>query len=278
MRRVSKGLWLVQFLVLALAGCESPGFSARDTELARQQGKVGFAVLEASPARAVFAVKGREVVVEPPEGYCLDEQSLAVTRRSAFALVADCIESEEKALADGGGSGDLSEAFPGILTVTVSGETAFGGEPGALAAFETLLDTTAGGRLLGRGDGAGTGRVVTARRVDGALYVLVEETGAEGAQSIFAPRFWRVFTEINDRLVLVTLSGFKDRPVGEDEMLAFLAAQMTALRSANDMTASVDEAQTAARVLAGLESAPSVAEGRSAQAPLLAPMAPRRPG
>ncbi len=143
---------------------------------------------------------------------------------------------------------------PGILTVTVSGETAFGAEPGALTAFESMLDTDAGGRLLGRGDGSERGRVVGTRRVDGALYVLVEEQGleAEGSESILAPRFWRAFTEINERMVLVTVSGFSDRPLAEDEMLAFLAAQMSELRDANGLAASPDEARIVDAVLAGV--------------------------
>lgn len=284
MRRRSIALWAALAAVLALAGCESPGFSNKNAELARRHGEVGFAVLEKGDHRAVFAVNGRKVAVVPPKGYCLDQDSLSVTKRSAFALVADCLRTEVKALAEDPG-GPAANAFPAILTITVSGETAFGAKPGAMSAFEALLGTPAGGRLLGRGEQGGTGRVVAAKRVDGALYVLVEERQAQGSDSIFAPRFWRAFTEINNRLVLVTVSCFNAKPLGDDRMLGFLASQIAALRAANDMSPGADGPEIANEVLAGLNTAPEPAAtgkgtraARSRQAPAAAPMAPRRPG
>ena len=279
-------LWPVAAAALALAGCESPGLSGRDAELERLRGERGFAVLEQGEDRAVFAVKGREIAVEPPEGYCLDEESIAVTRRSAFALVSDCMHETEAALANGGNGETLPRAFPGFLTVAVSGEAAFAEQPGALPAFETLLESGSGGRLLGRGEDTAPGEIVTMRRVDGALYVLIEEREGEGSESIFAPRFWRAFTEVNGRLVLVTVSCFNDRPLGEGEMLDFLAAQITELREANGQPAG-DERVIASAVMAGLDHAGSAAAepapsprmaGRAGTAPGRAPVAPRRPG
>ncbi len=285
-------LWMTAGLAAALllAGCEAPGFSNREAEFERLRGERGFAVLERGAARTVFAANGREVAVEPPDGYCLDEESIAVTRRSAFVLVADCIHDHEAALANGESSDHLPRAFPGILTVTVSGEAAFGGEPEALATFQTLLGSEAGGRLLGRGDSSAPGDIVAMRRVDGTLYVLIEETPAEGSESILAPRFWRAFAEVNGRLVLVTVSGFNDRPLGEGEMLTFLAAQMGELRQANGQPASADETRIARAMTAPSAGEPgAAAEGdaeggttarRSGQgeAPGMAPVAPRRPG
>lgn len=268
--------WLA--LTLALAACEmpaTPGLSGRDEELARQG---GFVVLDAGEQRAVFAAQGREVAIEPPDGYCLDEESIAVSQRSGFVLVTDCMDSHENALANGESGDHLPRAFPGILTITVAGESAFGAEPGAMAAFESLLGTASGGRLLGRGDETGPGRVVTSRRIDGALYVLIEDAAA-GDPSILSPRFWRAFTEINGRLVLVTVSGFNGRPLGEEEMLRFLAAQVAELRAANGLAPSADEGRIAALVLEGLETVPAAVpdEARSAQAPVMAPMAAQRP-
>lgn len=253
-RRVRR--WLVPVLLPTLAllpsGCQNAerGLSGREAEFQRLEAERSFTVLESGKKRVVFSARGREIAVEPPEDYCLDEESIAVTARSAFVLVADCMNTDESEPANG--AEEESKVFPGILTLTVSGETAFGAEPGAMAAFESLLGTDAGARLLGRGDDSAPGRVIATRRIDGALYVLVEEQAAEGADSILAPRFWRAFTEVNDRLVLVTVSGFNDRPLSEDEMLVFLAAQMAELRAANGLAPSADERQIVKAVLAGL--------------------------
>ena len=91
MRFAHRRPWLLTgvLAVLALAACEQPGLDRRDAEFSRQLNAEGFAVIEASAGRAVFIARGQRVVVEPPEGYCLDEGSIAVTKHAAFALIAD---------------------------------------------------------------------------------------------------------------------------------------------------------------------------------------------
>ena len=94
--------------------------------------------------------------------------------------------------------------------------------------------------------------LVATRRIGGALYVLIEESSA-GAASILAPRFWRAFIEINERLVLVTVSSFSDRPVAEDAMMGFLALQMTGLRRVNRLRAEEEEDKIAADMAASFD-------------------------
>jgi hypothetical protein len=302
--------------VLALAACENPGVGGRDAEFARQHGEKGFAVIEVTAERAVFAARGKRIVVEPPQGYCLDEGSVAVTRSAAFALIADCMQDHQEKLENGSGAGRAAEitlprVFPGILTVSVSGEPAYGREAGALDAFEELLGAEVGLKLLGRGNSPAPGGIIATRRIGGALYVLIEEPAAEDAP-ILAPRFWRAFININGRLVLVTVSSFSARPMAEDAMMGFLAQQMTRLRRANDLRVDREEDEIARQMAGSLGAAegqggltvvraarPSAAAldqagparspaprqrvastgaGNSAPAPARAPAAPRRPG
>ena len=92
--------WLLAgvLAVLALAACENPGLDGRDAELSRVRAERGFAVIEVTAERAVFAARGQRIVVEPPPGYCLDEGSVAVTRNAAFALIADCMQDHQATL------------------------------------------------------------------------------------------------------------------------------------------------------------------------------------
>jgi hypothetical protein len=280
--------------VLALAACENPGMGGRDAEFSRQHGERGFAVIEVTAELAVFAAHGKRIVVAPPQGYCLDEGSVAVTRNAAFALVADCMQDHQAKLENGSGAGraakiTLPRVFPGILTVSVSGEPAYGSEAGALDAFEELLGAEAGLKLLGRGNSPAPGTIIATRRIGGALYVLIEEPVAADA-SILAPRFWRAFININDRLVLVTVSSFSDRPMAEDAMMGFLAQQMTRLRRVNGLRVNVEEAEIARQMVASLgaedgqggltvvRTARPAPSARDARAPARAPPAPRRPG
>ncbi len=287
--------WLLAgvLAVLALAACETPGLSGRDAEFARVRTAKGFAVVEVSAERAVFVARGQRIVVEPPQGYCLDEGSVAVTRKAAFALVADCMQDHQVKLENGSGAGrageiELPRVFPGILTISVSGAPAYGWETGAaLDAFEEMLGTEAGLKLLGRGNSPAPGKIIATRRIGGALYVLIEDPAAADAP-ILAPRFWRALMNTNGRLVLVTVSSFSDRPMAEDAMMGFLAQQMTQLRRANGLQINREEDEIARQMAESLDAAgqgwstvigsaaPAVAAGRAG--PARAPVAPRRPG
>ena len=304
--------WSAGLLVaLALAACEQPGMG--DPEPLRARAANGFEVIEASPGRAVFDVRGQRIVVEPPPGYCLDQGSVAVTRNAAYALVADCMQDHQAALENGAVAGRAAEiglprAFPGILTVAISGEPAYGWEAGELDAFEEMLGAEAGRKLLGRGNSPTPGRIIATRRLGGALYVLIEEPPADET-SILAPDFWRAFINIDGRLVLVTVSSFSDRPIAEDAMMGFLAQQMTRLRRANGLRVNGEEDAIGRQMAASFGPAqgelavnraarPAAADGRAdpARAPLprervasagavprapdpvAAPPAPRRPG
>ncbi len=296
MRFGHRRAWLLAgvLAVLALAACEEPGLAGRDAELARVRGARGFEVIEASAERAVFIARGQRIVVEPPQGYCLDQGSVAVTRKAAFALVADCMHDHQLKLVNGSGAGrageiELPRVFPAILTVSVSGEPAYGWETGAaLDAFEEMLGAEAGLKLLGRGNSPAPGEIMATRRIGGALYVLIEDPAAEDAP-ILAPRFWRAFININGRLVLVTVSSFSDRPMAEDAMMGFLAQQMTRLRRANGLRIDREEDEIARQMAESLDAvegqgdsaviraaSPAVAVGRAG--PARAPVAPRRPG
>ena len=243
--------------VMALAGCENIGVDGREAELARARGVKGFAVISSNADRAVFAVRGQRIVVQPPNGYCLDEGAVDVSHLAAFALVTDCLQDRLAELENGSGAGKVREislprSFPGILTVSISGEAAFDHSQQALDGFEAFIRTDPGRKLLGRGNGTMPGKVIATRQMGGALYVLVEgrETAGDG---FLAPRFWRAFIDINDRLVLVTVSSFSDRPIAEDAMMGFLAQQIARLRNVNDLPGDAEEDEIAGQTAETLD-------------------------
>jgi hypothetical protein len=274
-----------------LSGCEYSGLNERDYGLSGRKSYKNFAVVEASTKRAVFKVRKKRIVVEPPQGYCLDDRSIAVTPKAGFALVAECLGSQSAELAQEAGSGNLAEAalpraFPGILTVSISGEHAYGPDADALDDFEELLGSEAGSKLLGRGDNSAPGKVIATRRIGGALYVLIEATTANGSP-ILAQRFWRAFININERLVLVTVSSFTDRPIAEDAMLGFLAQQMVILRRVNGQLIDREESGIADNMMAALDvagerggvtqaRAKTIRVASTRSAPLQVPIPPQR--
>ncbi|HSF96229.1 MAG TPA: hypothetical protein VLA52_14485 [Thermohalobaculum sp.] len=307
-------MWRAGALLLAaslLPSCQTAGLSGRDAEIERVSGERNFEIIAEQPDRVVFSARGQYIAVEPPDGYCIDRDAIELTRMSAFMLISDCLAGPPTGAADttadSGNEIEMPRTFPGILTVSISGAPALSGGAAALDEFEELLTSPSGKALLGRGTNGTVGNIVATRRSGGAVYVLIEED--EKASQIFAPRFWRGFIDINERLVLVTVSGFNDRPAADDGMLAFVATQIARLRKANGLPEVQDELKIAAQLdldrlgppirrsgqgalVAGTgngggrapESAPrpsarfAVAETGAAAAPRRAPVAPQRPG
>jgi hypothetical protein len=225
---------------MLLSGCLQlePGLSGRDAELSRTGSATpaeaapggAFRIVEAGPARAVVSARGRRVTIAPVEGLCLAGDALDTSGAGAFAVIAECV-------AEGRAEGEaLPPGFAGLVTVSVSGEPMFGegGRERALRRLRDFLGTVPGLALLGRNGSGRTVEMVESRRIGDSLYVHVHDRH-QGELALLAPDFWRAFVEIEGRLVLVTVSGFRDRPLPEDEMLAVLAAQVARLREANGM-------------------------------------------
>src|SRR5690625_3854738 len=220
-RPLRAGLLGVSLLAL-LAGCEAGQMGFGGTPPVGE-----FAVLSASPERAVLSAQGQRVAVEPISVFCVAEYSIETSDRSAFVLIGDC------ALSSGGA--DLSSGIPGITTVSISGDPGFGSRGASaadLSALERYLATPEGRALLGRGGDGGEVSIVETRREGNTLFVLVEDR-TEQAVPLLATRFWRGFVELNGRLAVVTVSGFLDAPMDERQMFDHLGAQVKRLQLAN---------------------------------------------
>lgn len=231
-------------LLGGMAGCAEfdleRGFSARDAEWARAHAPSTFSVVSASHDRAVVSALGQQVAVEPADGFCLATGAIETSDRSAFLLLGDCALEEQEGSDPGDGPLELPPGVPGIITVSISGDPGFSrfGGGSDLSDLQAFVETADGRALLGRGGDGDEVAVADTRRIGDSLYVLVED--ADGSVPVLAPRFWRAFVELNDRLTVVTISGFRDGPLSEDEMLRYLGDQVRQLQVANSEP--IDEA------------------------------------
>lgn len=218
-----------------VSGCEGQfpleaGYSSARAELDR---KKAYHVVALSEDRAVISAKGRQVAIEPAKGFCLAEDSVEASARSAFALIGDCALDKAPDKSKRGARGELKlpPSVPGIITVSVSGNPKFDGANG-LDGLEDFLKTPAGKNLLGRGADSTAVKVKETRQVAEGVYVLVEDKG-DDVLPVLSKRFWRGFLEVNDRLAVVTVSGFRANPLGKEEMLGHLVDQVKTLAVVN---------------------------------------------
>lgn len=232
LRRFFPGLGVFAALVF-LGACDQRGFSGRAAELARQQSG-GFYVVESSHKGAVVVARGKQVAVKPAPGFCLAEDSIETSRRSIFILIGDCaVEAPTTGARGARGELQLPKAIPGILTVSISGDPGFRSRGSSFEELTQFLESPEGRAMLGR-SGSGEGVVIKeSREMDGALLLHLEDRSTD-LVPILSNRFWRAFVELNGRLTVVTISGFRDRPLGRERMLAYLISQVQTLGGVNE--------------------------------------------
>ncbi len=224
--------------LVVVTACEQQGFSGLQAEWSRSRTSTEpFSVVTASHERAVVSARGRQVAIEPAEGFCLAEESIETSGRSAFVLIGDCALDAAKAKPVKGSRGELKlpRGIPGFMTVSVSGSSAIpleGSRDTTLSKLGEFFDTPEGRRLLGRGGDGRRVSVVESRQIGDGLFVLVDDKDTQPVP-LLSSRFWRSFVQLNDRLAVVTMSGFRDRPLSEEDMLEHLIAQVKRLNIAN---------------------------------------------
>lgn len=256
------GLAIAGLALAGLTGCQTlgtTGESVLSAELERVRTAGTFQLLEVDSSEAHVTARGREVVLVPVSGLCLTAEGIDISESGVFAVIADCVTEQGLSPAGTDADGDtvyrLPPLFPGLMTVSVSEGPLFEEGTGSAEGVRRLrafLASEEGLALLGRNGSGETVELIESVPMGDGVYVHVRDTHS-GELALLAPAFWRAFVEINDRLVLVTVSGFRDRPLSDDTMLAVLAAQVTELRDANGLPLYVEEerlAGAAARYLA----------------------------
>ncbi|MEM7061281.1 MAG: hypothetical protein AAF557_27195, partial [Pseudomonadota bacterium] len=222
-------------MTLVMAGCiDQSGFSGRDAEWNRLRGDGPFNIVSVNHERAVVSARGRQVAIEAAEGFCLAKESIETSGRSAFAMIGDCVLEDPQAR-DQAALAGLPQGVPGIITVSISGDQGYtrdGDGAGSLTDLSEFLKTSEGRSMLGRGGASTSVSIEESRTIDNGLYVLVEDKNTD-VIPILAPRFWRSFVDLNDRLTVVTISSFREKPLGNDEMLKYLVNQVKTLADAN---------------------------------------------
>lgn len=275
-RRVALKRISLLIACLAAAGCVQPGgglSGASSRSLVERRAVGDFSIEFANNERAVFVAKGREVALRPAPGFCISPESVDVGPASGFAMIGDCPAAE------GDAALELPRAIPAILTVSIAEEAMFapGGPRGsALSDLERFLTTPEGLATVGRSGSSDSVEILETRALGDALYVHVLDRDVT-ALPMFGEEFWRAFVELNGRLVLVSLSGFRDGPLEPDQMLAHLASQVSVLREANGSAVPSAEAVLAAGAEVGGGTTLALAVP-TAVAPEAAPVAPVRPG
>lgn len=170
--------------------------------------------------RADVRVAGSRVTVVAPPGFCVDPQSVDVTRAGGFILFGDCAVL------------NASAPTGAPLGAVVTASVANAGLPGTLEELEAFLTRSPARVTLGKSGEADKISVLGSSRRDGVLYVKVEDLGTQPVPGA-SPRFWRAMFEAGDRLVIGSITGFSPADLSDSVAQANLKALADATRAAN---------------------------------------------
>ncbi len=188
-------------------------------------GALGFA---RAPERVVVASKS--IVIAGPRGYCVDRSATRDRADGAFVLLGSCASIANNARA-------AAPRIPGVLTASVSDRS--GADISAsLDELEAFFNSTEGRAALAHDGQAGSITILSTRRRKGAFYLHVRDDSENRVASL-APIYWRGLFDVRGRIVTVTVTGFKDRPMSAAVGLATLNAFAARIRREN-AAASVD--------------------------------------
>ncbi|MEM9428196.1 MAG: hypothetical protein AAGA32_01705 [Pseudomonadota bacterium] len=169
--------------------------------------------------RAALRVAGASITVVAPDGFCVDPQSVDVTRAGGRVLFGDC------ALL----SGEASDASPisAVMTASVSAAPL----PGDLSALGDFL--TGPGRVtVGRGSPPEAIAILDRRTEDDILFLKIEDAGSASVPGT-EPTFWRAFFETGERLIFATVTTFSTAPLSDEVQQDLLRALARRTRDAN---------------------------------------------
>ena len=182
--------------------------------------------------KAVRVVAGDvEVVIASPNGFCIDRATIDENSRGTFMFLSDC-----RVVAGTGKAARMPIST--ILTASISPTGLAGSENGmkpALNALGQFLATPVGVFTLGKSHVNGAISVLQAKQTDTALYLLVEDKAFTDSTGV-SNRYWRAFTEVNGRLVGLSVTGYSDSDPEEARSLRIIRAFVQAIVDANAVT------------------------------------------
>ena len=170
------------------------------------------------------------IVIAAPEGFCVDRATIDDNPQGVFMFLSDC-----HIRANGRGARTPISA---ILTASVSPSGLPGVEQGlqpALTALAGFLDTPVGAFSLSKSNVEGAATILESKQSDRALYLLIHDAAFNG-QAGASNRFWRAFTEINGRLVALSVTGYNGDDPDEERALRIIRAFMQTTLDANMVT------------------------------------------
>lgn len=181
------------------------------------------------PSAVTVTAGDTPITIAAPQNFCVDRATIDENPRGVFMFLSDCRIVDGKA---------ARTPISAILTASVSPTGLVGREAGLKPALNDLgafLGSPVGLFSMGKSNVDGAISILKAKQSDVALYLLVQDT-AFSDEAGASNRYWRAFTEINGRLVALSVTGYARGDASEARGLRIITTFMQEIIDANPAT------------------------------------------
>lgn len=172
------------------------------------------------PDRAQIRVEGTRVTIVAPNNFCVDRQSVDLTKAGGLVLFTHCA-------VQGIWSGPV-EISTAILSVSISND----GLNGSLEDLRQFLTTAPGKVALGRGGKVESIKILDSKIIEDVLLIKLRDTAVKPVHGQH-PDLWRGFFVVAGRVVSASVIRTSDNSTSDAQAQQLLVQMATSSRQAN---------------------------------------------
>lgn len=184
-------------------------------------------VQKSSGTSNLVSVAGKNVVIEGPEGFCIDRETSQIGGDTAFVLLANCQVVSPGFLAK-------RPSVKALLTASVSGgEAASGGRISeSMNSMDRFFRSETGRTALSRDSDPAKVEVLETFQQDDMFFLRARDTST-GIVPDAATDYWRAYFDLDEQIVSVSVIGFQSDPISADVGLDTVETFARKIRSQN---------------------------------------------
>lgn len=165
--------------------------------------------------KTTIQVSSKNLTIQGPPGFCVDNSITEVQADNAFVLLGSCAVVSPTSRAP-------EPDVRALLTASVSG--AGQGQSSIRASVATMdrfFRSEDGRTALSRNSDPGTVQVLDTFHKDGMFFIRASDS-SQGLVPGASDDYWRAYFDLNDQIVSVSVIGFKSAPLNPDQGLLTL--------------------------------------------------------
>ncbi len=209
--RHTQKIALCAFLLLGLTAC-SPN-------------RLG-GVNRAAPQKTTVNLSSKQLVIQGPPGFCVDEDITEIHGDNAFLLLGNCAVVSPSFRA-------VQPNVKALLTASIS--SSGNGQASirdSAAGMDSFFRSETGRTALSRNSDPGTVQVLDTFHKDNTFFIRATDT-SEGLVPGASDDYWRAYFDLDRQIVSVSVIGFQTEPLAPETGLKTVREFANAIKSSN---------------------------------------------